>query len=203
MKSNTHKIKTIAVLWFRLYLHVKLEKQHNICVHWISAAPLSAARWADAEREREREREREEERERGVCALNRADAEREREREVYAHANRADAESERERERGTRWQADAERERGVRAEQSRRRERERERERERCCTRWESKTSRWRGSIGDSQKTRFGRFFEGKNVAKGSAMFLSWQHSASPFLQQGVGPRVKQKTRCVNRALKN
>ncbi len=32
MKSNTHKIMTIAVLWFRLYLHVKLEKQHNICV---------------------------------------------------------------------------------------------------------------------------------------------------------------------------
>ncbi len=30
IKSNTHKIKTIAVLWFRLLLHVKLEKQHNI-----------------------------------------------------------------------------------------------------------------------------------------------------------------------------
>ncbi len=30
MKSNTHKIMTIAVLWFRLYLHVQLEKQATL-----------------------------------------------------------------------------------------------------------------------------------------------------------------------------
>ncbi len=30
MKSNTHKIMTISVLWFRLYLHVKLEKQATL-----------------------------------------------------------------------------------------------------------------------------------------------------------------------------
>ncbi len=35
MKSNnTHKTKTNRVLWFRLYLHVKLEKQHNLCFNW-------------------------------------------------------------------------------------------------------------------------------------------------------------------------
>ncbi len=50
--------------------------------------------------------------------------------------------------------------------------------------------------------TRFGRIFEGKKSLKGSAMLLSRQHCASPFLQLRVGPRVKQNTRCVNRALK-
>ncbi len=33
MKSDTHKVKTISVLLFRLYLHhIKLEKQYNICI---------------------------------------------------------------------------------------------------------------------------------------------------------------------------
>ncbi len=116
-------------------------------------------------------------------ALNRADAEREREKE---------------RERGVRAlnRADAEREREgcVRAEQSRRRESERERG---VYAPWESKTLRWRGSIGDSQKLGLGAFLKGKKSLKWSAMFLSWQHCASPFLQQGVGPRVKQKIRAV------
>ncbi len=75
---------------------------------------------------------------------------------------------------------------------------ERERERERCVrARWESKTSRWRGSICDSQKLGLGAFLKGKKWLKGSAMFLSWQHCPSPFLQQGVGPRVKQKIRAA------
>ncbi len=83
----------------------------------------------------------------------------------------------------------------ARAEQklSRRRERERERERERgVCVRWESRTSRSR-STGDSQKLGLGAFLKGKRSLKGSAMLLSWQHCASPFLQLRVGPRVKQK----------
>ncbi len=70
-------------------------------------------------------------------------------------------------------------------------------ERERCVRAcWESKTSRWRGSIGDSQNC-LGAFLKGKKSLKGSAMFLSWQHCPSPFLQQGVGPRVKQKIRAA------
>ncbi len=77
-----------------------------------------------------------------------------------------------------------------------------QRERERgVCARWESKTSRSRGSTGDSQKLGFGAFLKGKNLLKGSAMLLSWQHCASPFLQLRVGPRVKQNMHCVNRAL--
>ncbi len=47
----------------------------------------------------------------------------------------------------------------------------------------------------DSQKLGLGAFLKGKRSLKGSAMFLSWQLCASPFLQQGVGPRVKQKIR--------
>ncbi len=75
---------------------------------------------------------------------------------------------------------------------SRHRERERARERERgVCARWES--------TGDSQKLGLGAFLKGKKSLKGSAMLLSWQHCASPFLQLRVGPRVKQKIR----ALKN
>ncbi len=63
----------------------------------------------------------------------------------------------------------------ARAEQSRRRERETERcvralnradaERERqrgVCARWESKTLRLRGSIGDSHKLGLGAFLKGK-----------------------------------------
>ncbi len=77
MKSNTHKIKTIAVLWFRLYLHVKLEKQ--LCLTELKrCSSLPAARW---ERERERERER--------CARAEQSRHREREREVCARAGRA------------------------------------------------------------------------------------------------------------------
>ncbi len=142
--------------------------------NWIKALLLSLPRAEQTQRERERER--------GVRALNRADAERERrERERGVRAlNRADAERERERGVCALNRADAERarERGVYA-------------------RWESKTSRWRGSIDDSQKLGLGAFLKGKKSLKWSAMFLSWQHCASPFLQQGVGPRVKQKIRAA------
>ncbi len=79
---------------------------------------------------------------------------------------------------------------------SRRRERERERERG-VCARWDSKTSRSRGSTGDSQKLGLGAFLKGKKSLKGSAMLISWQHCASPFLQLRVGPRVKQKIRAA------
>ncbi len=50
-------------------------------------------------------------------------------------------------------------------------------------------------STGDSQKLGLGAFLKGKKSVKGSAMLLSWQHCASPFLQLRVGPRVKQKIR--------
>ncbi len=40
-------------------------------------------------------------------------------------------------------------------------------------------------------------FFEGKKVTNGSAMLLSWQHRAFPFLQLRVGPRVRQKIRAA------
>ncbi len=93
----------------------------------------------------------------------------------------------------------------MRAEQSRRREREREvrvlsrrreRERERCVRVLGAQdlalAQYWRVS-----ETRFGRFFEGKKIANGSAMLLSWQHCASPFLQLRVGPWVKQKIRAA------
>ncbi len=39
----------------------------------------------------------------------------------------------------------------------------------------------------------FGQIFREKKSLKGSAMLLSWQHCASPFLQLRVGPWVKQK----------
>ncbi len=68
-----------------------------------------------------------------------------------------------------------------------------EREREVCA----SETSRSRGSTGDSQKLGLGAFLKGKKSLKGSAMLLSWQHCASPFLQLRVGPRVKQKIRAA------
>ncbi len=58
------------------------------------------------------------------------------------------------------------------------------------CARWESKTS-------DSQKLGLGTFLKGKRSLKGSAMLLSWQHCASPFLQLRVGPRVKPEIRAV------
>ncbi len=70
-------------------------------------------------------------------------------------------------------------------------------ERERCVRALGEKTSRSRGSISDSQKLGLGAFLKGKKSLKGSAMLLSWQHCASPFLQLRVGPRVKQKIRAA------
>ncbi len=125
MKLNTHKVMTIAVLWFWQYLHVKLENQATwyLCLTELRSALLCRVlnrNWADAEREREREmcvcarwteteqtrreRERERERERDVCAraLNRnwADSERERGRCVCAHGEqKLSRRGERERER--------------------------------------------------------------------------------------------------------
>ncbi len=73
-----------------------------------------------------------------------------------------------------------------------------ERERERgVCARWESKTLRSRGSTSDSQKLGLGAFLKGKRSLKGSAMLLSIQHCASPFLQLRVGPRVKPEIRAA------
>ncbi len=59
------------------------------------------------------------------------------------------------------------------------------------CAHCDSKTSH--GSPGDSQTLGLGALLKGKIFLKGSAMLLSWQHGASPFLQIRVGPRVKQK----------
>ncbi len=42
------------------------------------------------------------------------------------------------------------------------------------------------------KNVRFGCFFEGNKVTKGSAMLISWQHRSSPFLQLWVGPWVRQ-----------
>ncbi len=70
-------------------------------------------------------------------------------------------------------------------------------ERERCVRALGEKTSRSSGSTGDSQKLGLGTFLNGKKSLKGSAMLLSWQHCASPFLQLRVGPRVKQKIRAA------
>ncbi len=53
---------TIAVLWFRLYLHVKLEKQHNICFNWKCCSFLPCAEQCRCT-----------ERERCVCALGQQD----------------------------------------------------------------------------------------------------------------------------------
>ncbi len=53
------------------------------------------------------------------------------------------------------------------------------------------------GSAGDSQKLGLGAILKGKTSLKGSAMLLSWQHCASPFLQLRVGPRAKQKIRAA------
>ncbi len=64
------------------------------------------------------------------------------------------------------------------------------------CACWERRTSCSR-SNGESQKLGLGAFLKGKRSLKGSAMLLSWQHCASPFLQLQVGPRVKQKIRAA------
>ncbi len=81
------------------------------------------------------------------------------------------------------------------------RERERERERERCAR-----------ALGEQDlarlyqrfsETRFGRFFEGKNVAKGVcnvAKLATLCISISPIMGWATGQT--ENTRCVNRALK-
>ncbi len=148
------------MLWFRLYLHVKLEKQHNICLTELKRCPSLCCALS---RRREREREREKERE--VCARWTEQTQRERERGVHAEQSRR-----------------RERERGVCArEQSKRRE---ERERERCACWTEQRRERERergvcacagrarpraggGSIGDSQKLGLGAFLKGKRSLKG------------------------------------
>ncbi len=113
-------------------------------------------------------------------ALNRADTdterarerERERARETLTHRERAERERERERE--------SERE----SETDTQRERERERESER-----DTDTQRESGARARARESALGQ----KKSLKGSAMLLSWQHCASPFLQLWVGPRIKQK----------
>ncbi len=73
---------------------------------------------------------------------------------------------------------------------------QRERERERCV-RALGEQDLELARTGDSQKLGLGAFLKGKRSLKGSAMLLSWQHCASPFLQLRVGPRVKQKIRAA------
>ncbi len=152
--------------------------------NWIKALHLSLPRAEKTQSERERKRERER------CA--RAEQSRRRARE---------RERERERERGVRAlnRADAERERErcVRAEQSRRRESERER-----CVRALGEQDlalarqyRW------FSKTRFGRFFEGKKVAKvvcNVPKLATLCISISPTRDWTTGQT--ENTRCVNRA---
>ncbi len=48
-------------------------------------------------------------------------------------------------------------------------------------------------------KYGLGAFLKGKKSLKGSAMLLSWQHCASPFLQLWASPT--ENMRCVNRML--
>ncbi len=66
-ESNTHKIKTIAVLLFRLCLHVKLEKQATLYLCLTKLKRCSSLLCAEQKLSRRTERERE----RGVSALNR------------------------------------------------------------------------------------------------------------------------------------
>ncbi len=74
-----------------------------------------------------------------------------------------------------------------------------QRERERCARALGEQDlgSHSRGSPSDSQKLGLGAFLKGKMSLKGSAMLLSWQHCASPFLQLWVGPRVKPEIRAA------
>ncbi len=68
------------------------------------------------------------------------------------------------------------------------------------CARWESKTSRSRGS---TQKLGLGAFFEGKNVSKrvcNVAKLATLCISISPTMGWATGQT--ENTRCVNRALK-
>ncbi len=68
------------------------------------------------------------------------------------------------------------------------------RERERgVCTRWESKTSRLRGSTGDSQKLGLGAFLKGKMSLKGSAMLLSCNTVHLHFSNYGLGHESNRK----------
>ncbi len=72
------------------------------------------------------------------------------------------------------------------------------------CACWESKTSRSRGSTGDSQKLGLGAFFEGKNAAKGVcnvAKLATLCISISPTTGWATGQTENMS--CVNRALKN
>ncbi len=88
----------------------------------------------------------------------------------------------------------------MRAEQTQR-ERERERE-ERGVACWERRTLRSR-STGESQKLGFGRFFEGKKIAKGVCNVTKLATlciSISPT--KGWATGQTENTRCVNRALK-
>ncbi len=119
---------------------------------------------------------RERERERDVCTLNRNWAvQRERERCVCARWTETE-------------QTWREREMCERVLNRNWADRQRERERGVCAC-WESKTSCSCSSTGDSQRlnTAWALFFR-ENLKKGSAMLLSWQHCASPFLQLRVRP---------------
>ncbi len=74
---------------------------------------------------------------------------------------------------------------------------ERERERERCARALGEQDLALARQYGDSQKLGLGAFLKGKRSLKGSAMLLSWQHCASPFLQLRVGPQVKPEIRAA------
>ncbi len=118
------------------------------------------------------------------------------------HAEQTQREREREKERERevcgRWteqtqrERERERERGVRA--LNRADAERERERERCVL---ARQYLW------FSETRFGRFFEGKKVAKGVCnvpKLATLSISISPT--RGWATGQTENTRCVNRALK-
>ncbi len=158
--------------------------------NWIKALLLSLPRAEQTQSERERKR--------GVCALNRADAERERERCVRAEQSRR---RESERERGVRAEQSRRRgERCVRAGQSRRRG---EREREVCVRALGEQDLTLARQYRWFSETRFGRFFEGKKVAKGVCnvpKLATLCISISPT--RGWTTGQTENTRCVNRALK-
>ncbi len=164
--------------------------------NWIKALLLSLPRAEQTQSERERKRERER------CARAEQSRRRERERERCARAEQS-RRRERERERCARWteqtQRERERERCVRAEQSRCRESERER-----CVRALGEQDlalarqyRW------FSETRFGRFFEGKNVAKGVCNVPKLATLCiSISSTRGWTTGQTENTRCVNRVLK-
>ncbi len=164
--------------------------------NWIKALLLSLPRAEQTQRERERKRER------GVRALNRADAERER-------CARAEQSRRREREVCARWTEQTQRER----ERERERKRERgvralnradaERERERCVRALGEQDLALARQYLWFSETRFGRFFEGKKVAKvvcNVPKLATLSISISPT--RGWATGQTENTRCVNRALK-